>query len=54
MSETTILKVDDLNAHAQGDGVETMLLLDQGRLWFPHYDGVHQLSTRAGSAGSQA
>ena len=26
MSETTILKVDDLNVHARGDGVETMLL----------------------------
>ena len=26
MSETTILKVDDLNVHARGDGVETILL----------------------------
>ena len=29
MSETTILKVDDLNVHVRGDGVETMLLATQ-------------------------
>jgi len=26
MSETTILRIDDLNVHARGDGVETTLL----------------------------